>query len=181
MNGDPKKSEIAAAQNYFATKTRVRELDESREKIEKRLTAREEYTKYDKILSSTVLNHGVDRNGLAKIKSNGDSVLFGGHDTRQMKKKYGLNDKQNLPDHLPSVVLAAKRLADEITAHNTETHNLYGLAPIDSQHQISNRRVRKTLTDSGIKPGTLPPEEDIKKVKKRLNSNRQKGLTNETL
>jgi len=177
MSGDSKKPNIAHAQTYFAQSTRKQELADERAKLEKRITAREEYRQYDKILSGTVLNHGVDRKGLAKIKSNGDAVLFGGHDTRAMKKKFGLSDRQNLPDHLPSVTLAAKRLADEITAHNTEANNLYGDTPIGHEHNTNNQYVRRTLLDRGIKPETLPPEEDIKRAKRRLAAKDMKKLS----
>jgi DNA-damage-inducible protein D len=181
LNGDPAKQAVADAKTYFATKTRQKELDEEREEIERRIDARRKYTKSDQQLSATVLDHDVDRKGLALIKSDGDRKLFGGKNTAQMKKQYGLTKSQNLPDRLPSVTLAAKQLANEITAFNTNAKDLRGFAPIDGEHRTNNAKVRQTLTERGIKPETLSPEEDIKKVEKRLNSSRQKGLTDETL
>jgi DNA-damage-inducible protein D len=168
MNGDSKKSEIALAQTYFAQATRKQELTDEKQKLERRLDARRKYTESDKRLSGVVMSHGVDGRGLAIIKSDGDRELFGGKNTAQMKQQYGLAKNQSLPDHLSPVVLAAKQLANEITSVNTDNKNLQGFQPIDTEHKTNNREVRKTLLERGVKPETLPPEEDIKKVKRRV-------------
>ncbi len=39
---------------------------------------------------------------------------------------------------------------------------------ISREHVTNNQVVRKTLLDRGIRPENLPPEEDVKKVERRL-------------
>ena len=179
MNSDPKKSEVAMAKSYFATQTRKQEIAEFENKTQKRLDARRKYSYSDRQLSGVVLDRGVNREGLAKIKSDGDKVLFGGNDTSDMKSRYKLKQSDTLPDYLSPVVLAAKQLANEITTVNTKTKDLHGFSPIDSEHKDNNARVRKTLTDSGIRPETLPPEENIKKLEGKIK--RMKRISNESI
>ena len=42
----------------------------------------------------------------------------------------------------------------------------------------NNQAVRQTLLNRGIRPETLPPEEDVKKVEHRLTSEQKKALKN---
>jgi DNA-damage-inducible protein D len=114
------------------------------------------------------MSRGVEGKGLAIIKSDGDKELFGGRNTADMKQKYGLVMGQSLPDHLSPVVLAAKQLANEITSVNTGSKDLHGFTPINSEHKTNNREIRKTLIERGIKPESLPAEEDIKQIAKRV-------------
>ncbi|MFH1677966.1 MAG: DNA damage-inducible protein D, partial [Patescibacteria group bacterium] len=45
-------------------------------------------------------------------------------------------------------------------------------------HITNNKSVRKTLISRGIYPEKLPAEEDIKKVARKLKSEKKKGLKN---
>jgi DNA-damage-inducible protein D len=47
---------------------------------------------------------------------------------------------------------------------------LRGEQQIDSEHAKNNSDVRQVLGKSGIKPEELPPEEDIKKLERRVKS-----------
>ena len=66
--------------------------------------------------------------------------------------------------------IKAKDLAAEITSFNTKKNNLRGEQAITGEHVKNNRDVRDLLGKSGIRPESLPPEEDIKKLERRLNS-----------
>jgi DNA-damage-inducible protein D len=176
MNSDPTKQVVALAKTYFASQTRSQELLELHEQAVKRLEARKKYSASDRRLSSMVLKRGVDGQGLARIKSDGDKALFGGRNTKQMKQKYGLKPKATLPDYLSPVVLAAKQLANEITTVNTNEKDLRGFNKIDAEHVVSNKHVRKTLIDSNIKPEDMPPEEDIKKIARRVETSGRSRL-----
>jgi len=52
--------------------------------------------------------------------------------------------------------------------------HLRGEQAISGEHIKNNKDVRELLGKSGIKPELLPPEEDIKKLERRLNSEAQK-------
>ena len=93
--------------------------------------------------------------------------MFGGVNTEQMKMRLGVKSGA-LADHLPTLTIAAKNLATEMTNYNVELKDLQGEAPITGEHIQNNQSVRKMLLDRGIRPEELPAAEDIKKVERRV-------------
>lgn len=79
-----------------------------------------------------------------------------------------------LADFLPTVTIAAKNLATEITNYNVRQNDLQGEHAITGEHVQNNTSVRKMLGERGIKPEELPPEEDIKKLERRGKSAEKK-------
>lgn len=168
QNGDSRKEPIAFAQSYFAIQTRKQELIEERIALQERLQAREKLTATEKDLSQTLYERGVDDRGFAIIRSKGDSALFGGNNTSQMKQKLGIPDNRPLADFLPTITIKAKDLATEITNFNVKKNDLKGEPKITTEHIKNNQDVRALLGKSNIKPEELPPEEDIKKLEARI-------------
>lgn len=181
QNSDSKKEEIAFAQTYFAVQTRKQEIIEDRIKLMNRLEAREKLKESEKQLSKNIYERGVDDLGFARIRSKGDSALFGGLNTMQMKAKYGVKEKRSLADFLPTLTIAAKNLATEMTNYNVTEKDIYGEESITDEHIDNNLSVRNMLNKRGIKPENLKLAEDLKKLERRAKSENKKMANNNKL
>lgn len=85
-----------------------------------------------------------------------------------------MKDDRPLADFLPTLTIAAKNLATEMTNYNVEEKDLQGETAITVEHVQNNSTIRDMLGQRGIKPENLPPSEDIKKLERRVKSQEKK-------
>lgn len=177
QNGDSRKQEIAFAQTYFAMQTRKAELIEQRLLETERVQARQKLADTEKELSSVIYEQTGGNQNFALIRSKGDHALFG-KTTQAMKTQWQVPDNRPLADFAPTIILKAKDFATEITIHNARTQQMQSERHISQEHVTNNEAVRQTLLSRGIRPESLPPAEDVKKVERRLASADKKALNN---
>ena len=138
QNSDPRKKEVAAAQEYFAIKTRRQEIQENFIEDQKRVLMRGE-------------------------------GLYGGLRQKEIKKKKGLKEKDQLLDNVGNVELGANWFRITQADDKIKRERVFGQENANKIHNEVGREVRYSIKRLGGKmPEDLPKVEHIKFTKKKL-------------
>jgi DNA-damage-inducible protein D len=173
QNSDPSKEVVALGQTYFATQTRLAELQSLDEynnlttEDEKRLYLRNELFKHNITLASVAKKAGVVNSiDYAVFQNHGYKGLYGGLDAKGIHTLKGLKKSQKILDHMGSTELAANLFRATQTEDKLKKENIKDKDTANKTHFQVGAKIRKTIQElGGDLPETLPTFDDIKKKK----------------
>ncbi|WP_133512721.1 damage-inducible protein D, partial [Candidatus Thiosymbion oneisti] len=168
MNADPRKSQVARAQAYFATIAEAfqRYVEES-EDVE-RVLIRDDVTDREKSLSATAKGAGVENYPF--FQNAGYRGMYN-MNLAQLRRRKAIPERRSPLDFMGKTELAANLFRITQTEERIRTENVRGQVNAERAAETVGKKVRQTMVElSGTLPEDLPLSEDIKEVKRSLKS-----------
>ena len=157
QNADPRKKVVAYGQTYFAVQTRKQEITEeyfnSLNENKKRLITRVQTIAKNKTLYKAAKDSGVENYG--KFTNYGYQGLYGGENAKQIAKRKGITDKDDILDYMGSEELADNLFCIVQTEAKLKNEKISNEKAANMAHHEVGKAVRETIKKIG---GTLPED-----------------------
>lgn len=187
QNADPSKTIVAQAQTYFATQTRIAEIQQMdaynrlSSEDEKRLFLRNELAKHNSQLADAAKGAGViEPRDYAIFQNHGYMGLYGGLGAKEIHERKNLKKSQKILDHMGSTELAANLFRATQTEEKLRREHIAGKTKANRTHYEVGAKVRQTIKElGGTMPENLPVVESIKTIETKKKKQMLRNPTEE--